>query len=73
MYAGNTVYSVEIPGEDHPALEIKGGVSGDEIVFTIGAQRADQTGTCASAPNCELNLTTAQLPVWEVCFPLIFR
>ena len=64
---------MEIPGEDPSTLEIEGGVNGDEIVFFIGNQPADQTGTWASGADRELNLTTAQSPGWVIFLPLIFR
>ncbi len=64
LYNGDTVYSLDVPGDD-PATppDVEGGVANDTVVFFIGSQEADQVGTWSSGTNVELNLTaTSPLP-----------
>ncbi len=57
-YLGDTVYSLDIKGDetDTPGI-IEGGVEGDIVVFYIGDIQAAQTGTWHSGTNVTLNLT----------------
>ena len=57
-YSGDTVYSLNVPGDDAstPGI-VEGGVPGDIIVFHVGDLVADQTGTWQSGANVSLNLT----------------
>lgn len=71
LYKETSVYAIDVPGDDPSTPEIEGGVNGDEVVFYIGTQRADQTGTWLSGANQELNLSAAQAEVWVYFFPLI--
>jgi hypothetical protein len=57
LYAGNTIYDLNVPGDDPATPDIEGGVEGDTVVFYIGGLVADQTGTWHSGTNVELNLT----------------
>ncbi len=57
LYNGDTVYSLDVPGEDSEVAGTQGGVDGDTIVFFIGSIQATQTGTWHSASNVTLNLT----------------
>ena len=70
---GTTVYAMNIPGDNPSTPEIDGGKHGDEVVFYIGNQRANQTGTWLSGSNQELNLSTPQADGWTLFFPLFFR
>ena len=54
MYNGNTVYSLDVPGEDPDVAGIQGGKEGDTAVFFIGAT---QTGTWHSGTNVVLNIS----------------
>ena len=62
LYNGDTVYSVDVPGEDPDTAGTQGGVAGDTVVFFIGAVQASQTGTWASGTNLTLNLTASTPP-----------
>ena len=57
-FAGDTVYSLDVPGDD-PATPgiIEGGVPGDTIVFQIGSLAAGQTAPWQGGINVEFNLT----------------
>ena len=57
LYAGDTLYSLNVPGDDPATPDIEGGVEGDTVVFYIGGLVADQTGTWHSSTNVDLNLT----------------
>jgi hypothetical protein len=56
LYAGDTVYSLNVPGDDPETPGIEGGVSGDIVVFHIGDQVTDQTGFWQSGTNVGLDL-----------------
>jgi hypothetical protein len=74
VYAGETVYSLNVPGDDldTPGV-IEGGVPGDTIVFFVGNVQAVQTATWQSGANSNLNLTVT-LPNYRLLFlPLIRR
>ena len=58
-FGGNTVYSINVPGDDSSTEgEVEGGIVGDVIVFYIGDLMADQTAIWSSSNNV-LNLTTS--------------
>ena len=57
IYQGNTVYSLDVPGDQSDTPAVEGGVEGDTIVFFIGATQASQTGIWHSGTNVSLNLT----------------
>jgi hypothetical protein len=60
LYAGDTIYGLNVPGDD-PATPgtIEGGVEGDTVVFHTGGLEADETGTWHSGTNVQLNLTAS--------------
>ncbi len=64
IYLSDTVYSLDVPGDD-PATPgvIEGGKPGDTIVFYIGNSAADQTGSWQSGTNIQRNLSRAPVPV----------
>jgi hypothetical protein len=55
-YQGDSVYALDVQGDDSSTTTIEGGKDGDSIVFTIGELTADQTGTWKSGTNINLNL-----------------
>jgi len=57
-YLGDTVFSLNVPGDDtdSPGV-IDGGVPGDTVVFFIGSRQAQQTAAWSSGSNVALNLT----------------
>ncbi len=74
VFNGETVYSLNVPGDDPetPGI-IEGGVSGDTIVFFVGSIQAAQTAIWQGGINVNLNLT-ATLPDYHFLFlPLTFR
>lgn len=60
-FGENTVYSINVPGDDSSTEdEVEGGVVGDVIVFYVGDLLADQTSIWESGTSSkELNLTTS--------------
>ena len=62
MYSGDTIYSLNVPGDIDGTPEIEGGRPGDVIVFMIGNQSADQTGKWQSGTNIELDLSSDHIP-----------
>jgi hypothetical protein len=73
-YNGETVYSLNVPGDDPgtPGI-IEGGVPGDTIVFFVGGKQAAQTAIWQGGINVNLNLTVS-LPDYHFLFlPLAFR
>ena len=71
LYDGDTIYSLDIPGDDPQTPEKEGGLPGETIVFYIGDQRADQTAIWQSGRNLPLNLsyTTADLSIGQADWP----
>ena len=60
LYAGDTIYTLDVPGDDLATPEvIEGGHEGDTIQFKIAGLQADQTGTWHTGTNVRLNLTRA--------------
>ena len=55
---GNTVFSLDIPGDDSAtAGVVEGGVAGNTVVFHIGDLVATPTGIWASGTNVEINIS----------------
>jgi hypothetical protein len=54
---GNSVYSLEVPGDDPDTPELDGGREGDRVQFEVDGVLADQTGIWHSGTNVQLNLT----------------
>ncbi len=57
MDSGDSVYAIDVPGDDLETTEVEGGVEGDTIVFKVGDSTASQTGTWHTGTDVELNLT----------------
>lgn len=59
VYQGNSVFALDIPGDDPATPDIiEGGKEGDLIQFKIGIHIFDQTGLWHSATNVSQNLNT---------------
>jgi hypothetical protein len=56
-YQGESVYSLDVRGDDTDTTVQDGGKQGDLIYFTIGGLKADQTGNWSGGTNVSLNLT----------------
>ncbi len=56
-YQGDSVYVLDIPGDNPDTPAQDGGREGDVIQFSIGGVLADQTGQWRSGTNVNLNLT----------------
>ncbi len=61
--AGNSVYAIDVPGDDLETTEVEGGVEGDTIVFKVGDSTANQTATWHTGTDVELNLTATPTTV----------
>ena len=59
MYQGNSVYSLDVRGDESDTPERDGGGEGDTIQFEVGGVLAAQTGAWHTGTNAELNLTLA--------------
>jgi hypothetical protein len=58
-FEGNSVYTLDIPGDDPITPVVDGGVDGDTIQFRVGGIQADQTAVWRSSTNVELNLAVS--------------
>ena len=58
-YQGDSVYAVDVLGDDSDTTAKDGGREGDPIQFKIGGVLVDQTGTWHSGTNVNLNLTAS--------------
>lgn len=58
MYGGDSVYALDVPGDDASSTGvIEGGVQGDTVTFKIDGIEADQTGSWATGTNVTRNLS----------------
>ena len=58
-YQGNSVYSLNVPGDQAETASIEGGVEGDTVQFRVGGIFAGQSGVWHSGVNKEINLTAS--------------
>jgi hypothetical protein len=58
-YQGDSVYALNVTGDDTDTTAKDGGREGDTVQFKIGGVLANQTGVWHSGTNVELNLTVA--------------
>jgi hypothetical protein len=73
-YLGDTVYSIDVPGEDTDTPGTQGGVEGNTVAFSIGSIQVPQTGIWHTGTNINLNLTgTGTLPAFTIFLPLVRR
>jgi hypothetical protein len=56
-YQGESVYSLDVRGDDTDTAVQDGGIEGDIINFNVGGLPAVQTGTWHAGTNVSLNLT----------------
>jgi hypothetical protein len=56
-YQADSVYTVDVPGDETSTTARDGGIEGDVIQFEVGGIIAEQTGVWHSGTNVELNLT----------------
>ncbi len=64
MYEGESVFSLDIPGDEAGTTPVEGGKEGETIHFKIGGIIAKETGTWHSGTNVRLNLSaTSSNPV----------
>jgi hypothetical protein len=61
-YLGDTVYSLDVPGDDPSTPAIEGGVDGNTVIFKVNGQSADETGVWHSGTNVSLNLNFPNQP-----------
>jgi hypothetical protein len=73
-YQGDTVYSLDVPGDEKDTTLIEGGVAGDVIQFRIGDQLAAQHGAWQSGTNAPLDLSYSTANDQQYLFlPLITK
>jgi hypothetical protein len=58
-YQGDSVYALDVPGDDTDTIIKEGGRDGDTIQFQIGGVVADQTGTWRSGTNVNQGLSAS--------------
>ena len=68
---GNSVYSLEVPGDDPDTPEREGGREGDTVQFELGGVLADQAGTWHSGTSVQLDLTLLASGVSPTLMPTI--
>ena len=68
---GNSVYSLEVPGDDPDTPEREGGREGDTVQFELGAILADQAGIWHSGTSVQLDLTLLASGVPPTMMPTI--
>jgi hypothetical protein len=73
LYDGNTVYSLDVPGDDPETPSVEGGISGDPVVFYIGDQMADQTASWQSGTSVELDLahSSGEIEEYRIFLPWV--
>ncbi len=59
MYQGDSVFALDVKGDDSDTAAQDGGREGDAIQFKIGGVLADQTAVWHSGTNVNLNLTAS--------------
>ncbi len=58
-YQGNSVFAIDIPGDNSSTPDKDGGREGDVVNFTIGGVLADQTGTWHGGTNTNLDISAS--------------
>jgi hypothetical protein len=57
IYQGESVYTIDVPGDDPATPEIEGGIEGDMIRFMLGGFLVRETATWQSGTDIEMNLS----------------
>ena len=68
---GNSVYSLDVPGDDPDTPEREGGREGDTVQFESSGVLADQVGTWHSGTSVQLDLTLLASGVPPTLMPTI--
>ena len=65
-YRGDSVYSLDVPGDDPSTTAIEGGHEGDTVQVEVGGVLASQTGTWHTGTNVRLdvNVSAPAAPIW---------
>lgn len=58
-YQGNSVFVLDVPGDDTNTAALDGGRDGDTVQFRVGGAAADQTAVWRVGTNVALNLTVS--------------
>jgi len=58
-YQGNSVFALDVPGDDTDTATMDGGRDGDIVQFKVGGAAADQTAAWRVGTNVALNLTVS--------------
>jgi hypothetical protein len=58
-YQGNSVFALDVPGDDTDTTALDGGRDGDIVQFKVGGAAADQTAVWRVGTNVALNLTVS--------------
>jgi hypothetical protein len=56
-YQGDSVYTLDVLGDDTSTTAIEGGHEGEKVSFTIAGQPATQTGTWKGGTNVNLDIS----------------
>ncbi len=59
LYNGDTMYSLDVPGDDPGTPAVEGGVAGDTVAFYVNNTAAAQTAAWTSGALTHLDLTAA--------------
>jgi hypothetical protein len=68
-YQGESVFALDIPGDDSSTTTIEGGRDGDTITFIIGTIAAGQTGTWKSGTSIHLDLSESATVLQDTLTP----
>ncbi len=58
-YEGDSVYAMDVTGDDASTNDVEGGIEGDKIEFRVAGQVAGQSGIWHSGTNTNLDLSVA--------------
>lgn len=70
---GDSVYSINVTGDDPDTPEIDGGIQGDTITFYVDGIKALQTGEWQSAANNQLDLIVSDPNLDRTYVPLVLH
>ena len=73
VYAGHTVYAINVPGDDRESQAIEGGVEGDVITFRVSGYLAPDSAVWHSATNVEHDIEAFSVPLDYLYLPLISK
>jgi len=73
LYEGNTVFSLDVAGDQAETPAIEGGKAGDTVVFKVNGAIAVETATWQSGVNVQRNLTLTSAPSYSIYVPVILK